>query len=50
MSHKAKSSLYFASLLLAVVTYYNTGNTETIQNTELAENTIEQVSIDKTLN
>lgn len=41
MSHKVKSALYFASLLLAVVTYYNIDTTDTIQNTQLAENTID---------
>ncbi len=49
MSYKVKSSLYFASLLLAVITYYNITTKAAIQNTELAENTIEQVSTDKTL-
>ncbi len=50
MSHKVKSSLYFASLLLALVTYYNINSVDTIQNTELAENTVEQVSAERTLN
>lgn len=50
MSYKVKSALYLASLLIAVVTYYNFGNVDTIQNTELAENIIEQVSADKMLN
>lgn len=50
MSYKIKSALYLASFVLAVVTYYNFGNVDTIQNTELAENTIEKVSTDKMLN
>ena len=50
MSYKVKSTLYFASLLLAVVTYYNFRNVDKIQITELVENTIEQVSTFKTFN
>ncbi|GAB5476411.1 MAG: hypothetical protein Mars2KO_45100 [Maribacter sp.] len=50
MSHKVKSSLYFASLLLAVVTYYSTNTTDIIENRQLVENTIEQPSTDDALN
>lgn len=50
MNHKTKSFLYFASLVIAVVTYYNTFNTDTVQNIELAENTIENVSTKEALN
>ena len=50
MSHKTKSFLYFSSFVLAVVTYYTIGNTNTIENTELAENTIEKVSAAEVLN
>jgi len=50
MSHKTKSFLYFSSFIIAVVTYYTFGNTETIQNTDLAENTIEKVSVARVLN
>jgi hypothetical protein len=49
MSHKVKSSLYFASLMLTVLTYYTISTNDTIQNNELAQNTIEQVSTDKTV-
>ena len=50
MSHKTKSFLYFSSFILAVASYYTIGNTDTIQNTELAENTIEKVSAAQVLN
>ncbi len=50
MSHKIKSFLYFSSFILAVASYYTIGNTDTIQNTELAENTIEKVSAAEVLN
>ncbi|MFK7812762.1 MAG: hypothetical protein AB8B59_09725 [Maribacter sp.] len=50
MSYKTKSFFYFASFLIAIVTYYNIGNTDTVQNTELAENTIENVSLQESLN
>jgi len=41
MNYKAKSFLYFAGLVLAVATYYNTAYKGTAQNTELAENIID---------
>lgn len=50
MSHKIKSSLYFASLLLAVVTYYSINNADTIENTQLVENTIDEISTEDALN
>ena len=50
MNYKAKSLVYFASLVLAVVTYYNIEHTDTVQNTELAENTIENVSTKEAFN
>ncbi|GAB5476409.1 MAG: hypothetical protein Mars2KO_45080 [Maribacter sp.] len=50
MSHKIKSALYFSSLVLAVMTYYSIDTTETIENTQLVENTIEQISTDDVLN
>ncbi len=50
MNYKTKSLLYFASLVLAVVTYYNLDQTDTLQNTELANHTITQVSSPETLN
>lgn len=49
MSHKIKSSLYFASLVLAIVTYYTVESNDTIENTEMAQNTIEQIVTDKAL-
>ena len=50
MNHKTKSLLYFASLVLAVVAYYNTFNMDSKQNTHLAENTIHNVSTQGALN
>lgn len=50
MNHKVKSFLYFASLVIAVVLYYNVDTTNTFQNTELANNTIEHVSDQEALN
>ncbi|WP_171037111.1 hypothetical protein [Maribacter algarum] len=50
MNYKAKSFLYFASLVIAIVSYYNIDNTSDVQNTELAENTIENVSTLETIN
>lgn len=49
MNYKTKSLLYFASLVLAVVTYYNIGHADTVQNIELAENTIESFSTHEAL-
>lgn len=50
MSHKTKSALYFASLVLAAITYYGIDTFDTIENNQLVENTIEQVSTDEVLN
>jgi len=49
MNYKAKSFLYFSGLVLAVAMYYNTAYVNTAQNTELAQNSIENVSITDTL-
>jgi len=38
MSHKIKSTLYFASLVLALITYYHIDSSATTQNNELADN------------
>lgn len=50
MNHKLKSVLYFASLVIAMITYYNADQADTVQNTELANNTIEHVSAPEALN
>jgi len=50
MSNKEKSIAYFASLVLAVVMYYNNEKANTVQEIELAQNTIENVSTNETLN
>jgi hypothetical protein len=50
MNYKAKSILYFASLVIAMVAYYTTGNVNTVQNTDLANNTITHVSTQEALN
>jgi len=44
MNYKTKSLLYFTSLVLAVATYYTIDQTDTLQNTELANQTIAHVS------
>lgn len=44
MSHKTKSSVYFASLVIALITYYNISEVDNAQNTELVENTIENTT------
>jgi len=41
--------MYFATLVNAVLAYYNLDRANTVQNTELAEHTIENVSV-KALN
>ncbi len=38
MSYKIKSVLYFASLVLALITYYHVNTASTMQNNELANN------------
>lgn len=50
MSHKVKSALYFASLLLAVVTYHSFNTTDALQNTQVVENTMELESDEGALN
>lgn len=50
MSYKVKSTLYFASLILAVVTYYNFGNVNRIKITDVVENTISEVTTVKMWN
>jgi hypothetical protein len=50
MNHKIKSLLYFASLVLALITYYTMDNTDSIQNNEMVNNTIVQVSNSEALN
>jgi len=50
MTYKTKSLLYFASLVVAVATYYAIDNTDTLQNTEVANHTLVQVSSPETLN
>ncbi len=42
--------MYFATLVIAVVTYYNIDRTDTVKNTELADNTIDLVSTPEALN
>jgi len=49
MNFKVKSFMYFATLVLAVLAYHNMNNANTVQNTELAENTVENVSIQEAL-
>ena len=49
MSDKIKSSLYFASLVLAIIAYYSVENSYTTQDVEIAQNTIENHEIDKAL-
>ena len=41
MSHKVKSSLYFASLVLALVTYYSITETNQPEAGEMASATVE---------
>lgn len=48
MSYKIKSILYFASLVLAIITYYHIDNVNTTSHTELVNN-LENVSTFETL-
>lgn len=48
MSHKIKSTLYFASLVLALITYYHIDNVNAAPQTELADN-LENISTIETL-
>lgn len=50
MNYKIKSVLYFATLVIAAITYYNMDNTVDIQKNEIANNTIVHVSSSETLN
>lgn len=49
MNYKVKSFLYFASLVIAAIVY-NTMDSNMIQDTQLANNTIEHVSTPEALN
>ena len=50
MSIQVKSSLYFATLLIAMITYYNVGQAEQTDNTQMVNNTSAQVSTPEALN
>jgi len=50
MNHRVKSFLYFASLVVAVMSYHTIENTATAQNNQLANNTIVKVSAQEALN
>ncbi len=50
MSYKLKSSMYFTSLIVAVVMYYSIDNSNRTQEIKIAQNTIENVSTNETLN
>lgn len=50
MNYKLKSALYFATLVIAAIMYYNMGNTVDIQKNEFANNTIANVSSSEALN
>lgn len=47
MSYKTKSFLYFASFIIAAVTYYNSTYTESVSsnNNEIVTNNVEQTTI-----
>ena len=45
MSYKIKSALYFASLVLALITYYHIDNADSIQNNQLEKNLVNTSSI-----
>lgn len=38
MSYKIKSSLYFASLVLALIVYYHIDNVDSIENNDIENN------------
>jgi hypothetical protein len=44
MSNKLKSTLYFGTLLLALISYAQLGEVKQAEKSELANNNIEQVS------
>lgn len=50
MSYKIKSSLYLTSLILVTVLYYSNEKANKVQESDLAKNTIENVSTNETLN
>jgi len=49
MNYKVKSILYFATLVIAALTYYSMDQGETPQQDQLANNTIEYVSTPEAL-
>lgn len=49
MNYKVKSILYFATLVIAALTYYGMDQEENIQQNQLANNTIEHVSTPEAL-
>jgi hypothetical protein len=49
MNHKTKSLLYFASFVVAALSYYHMENSN-LQNTEIAIHTQAQVSTQEALN
>jgi len=50
MSYKTKSFLYFASLIIMAVTYYNVAYTNQVPTNEMASADIDNVSTLKNLN
>lgn len=42
--------MYFASFVLALVTYYHVNNVDNMHNDEMAQNTTVQISTPETLN
>jgi hypothetical protein len=50
MSYKIKSSLYLASLIIAVLIYHNNVKANDATNFDLAQNNIENVSIHEAVN
>lgn len=50
MNIKVKSSLYFASLLIAMITYYNIGQADAHENKQLVQNITEQASTPEVIN
>ncbi len=50
MSHKLKSSLYFATLVLALISYYNMDQAKQNEEQKLVENTLEQASVSEVIN
>lgn len=50
MNDKVKSSLYFATLVIALVMYSNVEGDQSVQTSQLANNTLEHVSLPNALN